>query len=470
MLSFGAVLAVVVLLSVAALSAISSLKTRFDDTAGKTARKIVLVDNINTAVSNMLAAQRGLIVMRYAKDFERAGTAREMFRKNVDAINKDLEEMRPLVVLPEVKQITEDMAKELPEWVSTFSEIDRLCESGNPDAAWKNAKGIGLPIYQKIGSGAARVTEIQRDLLDKDRQAAAELNTRSRLIVLSAIGFGVLLGIVGFWTVRQVNQALRRAAAELAEGAEQISSAASQVASSSQSLAQGASEQAASLEETSASSEEITSMTRKNSENSQSAADVMATVDQHVKEGNRTLEQMVVSMSEINASSDKISKIIKVIDEIAFQTNILALNAAVEAARAGESGMGFAVVADEVRNLAHRSAEAARNTTALIEESMANSRDGKHKLDQVATAIASITSGAEEVNRLVGEIRRGSEEQAKGIEQVSQALARMQEVTQTTAANAEESAAAGEELTAQSESLRQTVCGLAEMVGGMAEV
>jgi methyl-accepting chemotaxis protein/methyl-accepting chemotaxis protein-1 (serine sensor receptor) len=466
MLSFGAVLAVVVFLSVAALSAISSLKTRFDDTAGKTARKIVLVDNINTAVSNMLAAQRGLIVMRYAKDFERAGTAREMFRKNVDAINKDLEEMRPLVVLPEVKQITEDMAKELPEWVSTFSEIDRLCESGNPDAAWKNAKGIGLPIYQKIGSGAARVTEIQRDLLDKDRQAAAELNTRSRLIVLSAIGFGVLLGIVGFWTVRQVNQALRRAAAELAEGAEQISSAASQVASSSQSLAQGASEQAASLEETSASSEEITSMTRKNSENSQSAADVMATVDQHVKEGNRTLEQMVVSMSEINASSDKISKIIKVIDEIAFQTNILALNAAVEAARAGEAGMGFAVVADEVRNLAQRSAQAAKDTAGLIEESIAKSNEGSSKLQQVTEVIRAITESSSKVKMLVDEVNLGSQEQARGIDQIAKAVSQMDQVTQSTAANAEESASASEELSAQAEALNQVVMQLQTLVGG----
>jgi methyl-accepting chemotaxis protein len=177
---------------------------------------------------------------------------------------------------------------------------------------------------------------------------------------------------------------------------------------------------------------------------------------------------MIVSMNAIQASSDKVSKIIRTIDEIAFQTNILALNAAVEAARAGESGMGFAVVADEVRNLAHRSAEAARNTAVLIEESIANSKDGKSKLDQVSGAILSITKSADEVNRLVEEIRSGSEEQARGIEQVSRALANMQEATQTTAASAEESAAAGAELSAQSESMRQTVRGLAQMVGGQA--
>jgi methyl-accepting chemotaxis protein/methyl-accepting chemotaxis protein-1 (serine sensor receptor) len=171
--------------------------------------------------------------------------------------------------------------------------------------------------------------------------------------------------------VARTTRQLRGVAAHVAEGAEQITSAASQVASSSQTLAQGASEQAASLEETAASSAEITSMTRKNAENSQAAASVMAEVDQRVSEGNRTLVEMVESMQQITGSSDKISKIIKVIDEIAFQTNILALNAAVEAARAGEAGMGFAVVADEVRNLAQRSAQAAKDTAGLIEESIA---------------------------------------------------------------------------------------------------
>jgi methyl-accepting chemotaxis protein len=209
-------------------------------------------------------------------------------------------------------------------------------------------------------------------------------------------------------------------------------------------------------------------MTRRNAENSRLAAERMKHAAGSVSEANGRLQQMIVSMNAIQASSDKVSKIIRTIDEIAFQTNILALNAAVEAARAGESGMGFAVVADEVRNLAHRSAEAARNTAVLIEESIANSKDGKSKLDQVSGAILSITKSADEVNRLVEEIRSGSEEQARGIEQVSRALANMQEATQTTAASAEESAAAGAELSAQSESMRQTVRGLAQMVGGQA--
>jgi methyl-accepting chemotaxis protein/methyl-accepting chemotaxis protein-1 (serine sensor receptor) len=175
---------------------------------------------------------------------------------------------------------------------------------------------------------------------------------------------------------------------------------------------------------------------------------------------------MVVAMNGIGDSSNKIAKIIKVIDEIAFQTNILALNAAVEAARAGEAGMGFAVVADEVRNLAQRCAQAAKDTAALIEESIAKSNDGKTKVDQVAVAIRTITEESAKVKTLVDEVNLGSQEQARGIEQIGKAIAQMEQVTQKNAANAEESAAAAEELNAQSETLKDVVERLTAMLGG----
>src|SRR5580658_813696 len=270
------------------------------------------------------------------------------------------------------------------------------------------------------------------------------------------------------WMVRRLNHFIRDTVVEIGEGTEQVASAAAQVSSVSQVLAQGTSEQASSLQQTSASTEEITSITRRNADNASTAAELMASVDQGVGNANVTLAQMVTSMGEINASSDKISKIIKVIDEIAFQTNILALNAAVEAARAGEAGMGFAVVADEVRNLAQRSAQAAKDTAALIEESISKSTEGGAKLGQVAQVIRAITESAGKVKTLVDEVSLGSQEQARGIDQISKAIAQMDHVTQATAASAEESASASEELSAQAEAVAHIVEELRTMAGSSA--
>ncbi len=223
------------------------------------------------------------------------------------------------------------------------------------------------------------------------------------------------------------------------------------MAGSAQSLSRGASEQAASLEETSASMEEMASMTRRNAENSESAAKLMGDADRMVERSNEALAEMVGSMKSISDASTRVAKIIKTIDEIAFQTNILALNAAVEAARAGEAGMGFAVVADEVRNLAQRSAQAAKDTAGLIEESVAKSSEGTAKVAVVAEAIGSITGAVAKARGLVDEVSVASRQQAQGIDQVTQAIAQMEKVTQGTAATAEESAAASEELSAQAD-------------------
>jgi methyl-accepting chemotaxis protein/methyl-accepting chemotaxis protein-1 (serine sensor receptor) len=283
------------------------------------------------------------------------------------------------------------------------------------------------------------------------------------LLLLMVGSFGVAGGIV--WIVRGIDGELRGTSRELRDGAQQVASAATQVSSSAQSLSQGASEQAASLEETSASMEEMASMTRRNAENSEQAAGLMAEAGQAVELSNRALQDMVGSMRSIEESSGRVSKIIKTIDEIAFQTNILALNAAVEAARAGEAGMGFAVVADEVRNLAQRSAQAAKDTAGLIEESMQKSREGSRRVDTVATAIAEITTSVGKVRGLVDEVSIASRQQAQGIDQVTQAIAQMEKVTQGTAATAEESAAASEELSAQAETALGIVRSLEAMVG-----
>jgi methyl-accepting chemotaxis protein/methyl-accepting chemotaxis protein-1 (serine sensor receptor) len=230
-------------------------------------------------------------------------------------------------------------------------------------------------------------------------------------------------------------------------------------------LAQGASEQAVSLEQTSASAEQVNAMVQRNAKSSREAAEHTNDANRLLTEANQKLEHMLVSMRDISLSSEKISKIIRVIDEIAFQTNILSLNAAVEAARAGEAGMGFAVVADEVRNLAQRCSQAAKDTSGLIEESIQHSKTGRVRLDEVAGAMRQVTDSAMQVQRLSNEVNAGSEEQARAIEQISKAILQIQQVTQQTAASAEEGASAGSQMSSEAENLQSTVHRMRAMLG-----
>ena len=285
------------------------------------------------------------------------------------------------------------------------------------------------------------------------------------IIVLAGIGGGGLT----FAVVRGITRALNQCADEIGVSAREVVSASTQLTSSSESLAQGSSEQAASLEETSASSQEIGAMTVRNAENTQRAAVLMQQVDESVLEANQALGEMTTSMDRISNSSNEIAKIIKVIDEIAFQTNILALNAAVEAARAGEAGMSFAVVADEVRNLAQRCAQAAKDTTLLIESSVSNARSGSEKVGRVQIVITSVTKSASQIKNLVEELNEAATQQSRGVEQISSALNQMEQVTQKTAANAEESASASQQLKAQAESMNAVIASLQLLAAGAEE-
>jgi methyl-accepting chemotaxis protein len=278
----------------------------------------------------------------------------------------------------------------------------------------------------------------------------------------------LVLVIVGFYYLnkRLIVMPLQSVSSELTDGARQIQSVAGQLGASSQSLAQGATEQAASLEETAAAMEEINSMTAQNVEHSKKAVTLMGETAARVTEVNLSLDHMLGSMGEIGNSSDKISRIIKVIDEIAFQTNILALNAAVEAARAGEAGLGFRVVADEVRTLAQRSAQAAKDTAALIEDSISTATSGHARLDEVAKAVGRVTEVSEKVKLLIVEISDGSREQARGITQITSALRQVDQVTQQSAAGAQENAAAGADLQTQWASLDKIIHRLTSMLNG----
>lgn len=428
---------------------------------------LINVASMSHDVSEMQNMQLRHIISRSPEEMQQIEQDRAAMRDQFDHDLKSYEEY----ISEESDQQNADKLKPL------IAACDRAWGKMQPLSRTGDQAGAIQVYANEVRPSTVALAEQLETIMQWNKNQANQTGNSTVSTVRSSWWMTLIAGIIALvagvsisWImIRTLNRQMTQAVSELTEGAEQISSAASQVSSSSQSLAQGSSEQAASIEETSASSEEINSMARKNTDNSRSMASLMGRSQEMFTRTNRQLEEMVISMDEINESSGKISKIIKVIDEIAFQTNILALNAAVEAARAGEAGMGFAVVADEVRNLAQRSAQAAKDTALLIEESISKSNAGKEKVDQVATAIRDITSDSAKIKTLVDEVSLGSEEQSRGLDQIARAITQMEQVTQTAAANAEESAAAAEELNAQSEALRDVVGRLNSMVGGHVE-
>jgi len=305
----------------------------------------------------------------------------------------------------------------------TFKGTDKI-------AAWSRVATTGWNLF---------VTQ------NTDEFLQASKNIRNIVLIVGAVFMAIaMVSILIF--VRTLTVPITRIIDSLSDGAGQVAAASGQVASAGQSLASGSAEQAAGIEETSSSLEEMSAMTSQNADHAREADSLMTEAAEVVVEANAAMTELTASMDQISKSSEETSKIIKTIDEIAFQTNLLALNAAVEAARAGEAGAGFAVVADEVRNLAMRAADAAKDTSALIEGSVKQIQEGTDYVNRTNESFGKVSDSSKKIGDLISEIAAASKEQAEGIRQVNQAVTEMDKVVQSNAANAEESASAAEEM------------------------
>jgi len=320
---------------------------------------------------------------------------------------------------------------------------------------------LGAPM-ENLRAGDLKGAFILKAPMSRDPVVMASME---RITVIGLVVLVLVVASFQWLNKRLIVRPLRAISEELTGGASQVRGTSTQLEEASQAIAAGAVEQAATVEQTSASTVEIHSMTQANADNAKHAASQMAEAARHVDQANSKLGEMETSMRQMSESSERIGKITKVIDEIAFQTNVLALNAAVEAARAGEVGLGFAVVADEVRNLAQKSAQAAKDIAALIEDSIVRSQQGGERLQEVGEAIAGVTQSAESVKALIQQVSVGTDEQSRGIEQISAAVQQMEQVVQVAAQKAQENESSAAGLRQRSEALEGIVERLSEIVG-----
>ncbi|SHH52858.1 methyl-accepting chemotaxis protein [Clostridium grantii] len=460
--------------------------------------KLIPIRDLSTVNLNLLRIRSNNIYMLYNKDMN---DFNQREKQNIELDNENkvlLEKYENSFLVGEEVVLLDQFNKDLKPYITIRKDFEKYLKNGNETEAQK--------ILQDFVVAREAVEKDLQNLIEENNLQAETLvqninkNYRESfifMVLIIVIGFALAI-VLGLYLAHKIGKPIKgmlAAANKIADGdldveldvhsrdeigemakafnnmtdnlnrvmsninssSEQVAAGAGQVSDSSTSLSQGATEQASSIEELTATVEEISTQTKQNATNAHEAKDIAEGAKVYASQGNAQMQEMLSAMSEINNSSNNISKIIKVIDEIAFQTNILALNAAVEAARAGQHGKGFAVVAEEVRNLAARSANAAKETTIMIEDSIKHVKGGTEIANKTAEALKKIVEGVTKAANLVGDISLASNEQSIGVQQVNEGITQIAGVVQNTSATSEETAAASEELSSQAQLLKDEV-------------
>ena len=444
----------------------NSLKTISESISGDSMPGLARAADLNASVAD---AQIRVLRLLRAQTTEDKKAIRDDIANEGAAVTDALNNYETTINASEDRQLFNTVKERRDDYLKVQAQFFTVVEANTLEAT-KMADGTLKSAYTAYYAAGV---ELMRYNQKTGEQRATLLTAQvksTRLLLMVVGGLSLIFGLVAsVYLVRHTNRILGGVVNSVFSGVEQIVCASGQIASTSQGLAEGASEQASSLEETSASLEEMSSMAKRNADNARKAGELSKLARQTADRGLTDMQSMAQAMQGIKESSDQVAKIIKTIDEIAFQTNILSLNAAVEAARAGEAGMGFAVVAQEVRSLALRSATAAKETADKIETAIQRTSQGVQISALVQKGLMEIADQIKQVDQLVAEVSAASSEQCEGEEQVKTAVIQMDKVTQSNAASAEESASASEELNSQAETLKDAVGELCLLVGGNLE-